>query len=375
MWVLAIKAMIADRSRFLTVLGSIAFSVALINLQGGMLLGLLRKASMLADFGQAHVWVGHKNLTHVDLSQPIPERWIHRIRSVEGVERAEPYIISYEIAQLPNGKFNVVAIVGCESASLLGNAWTMAAGDARAVREPGTVLVDILDVPRLGNCRVGDYLEINGSRARVAGLTRGIVSFTTSPYVFTSLREARAKYCRIRPDTCSYFLVKARPGVDVADLCRRIQARVPDLDVLDRDSYSRKTILYWLLRTGLGLSFGLTVGLGLLIGLAVVGQTLYGFVTERLREFGTLKALGAPDSALARFPVAQTVAGVGLGSLLGLGISGVLAAALDSPRTPVPLTGGVALLSVALVAPVCLLASWVPYWRLRRIDPTSVLRA
>jgi putative ABC transport system permease protein len=375
MWVLAIKAMVADRSRLLTVLGSIAFSVALINLQGGMMLGLLRKGGMLAEFGRADVWVGHKNLTHVDLTRPIPERWIHRIRSVEGVERAEPYIISYEIAQLPNGQFTNVAVVGCEPATLLGNAWTMAAGDARAVRDPGTVLVDVLDVPRLGNCRVGDYLEINGSRARVAGLTRGIVSFTTAPYVFTSLREARAKYCRLRPDTCSYFLVKARPGTDVADLCRRLQARVPGLDVLDRDGYSRKTILYWLRRTGIGLSFGLTVGLGLLIGLAVVGQTLYGSVTERLREFGTLKALGAPDGALARFLVTQALAGAGLGSLLGLGLAAVLAAALDSPRTPVPMTRWIALSSVALVAPVCLLASWLPYWRVRRIDPTSVLRA
>lgn len=375
MWILAIKAMMADRGKLATVLGSVAFCVALINLQGGMLLGLLHTGGLLAEFGQADVWLGHKNLTHVDMTQPIPERWIDRIRSVPGVERAEPYIISNEMARLPNGKFTVVAVVGCDSASLLGNAWSMAAGDARAVRGPEAILVDVLDLPRLGNCRAGDYLEINGARARIAGLTRGIVSFTTTPYVFTSLRLARAKYTRLRPDTCSYFLVKVRPGTDIAGLCQSLQARVPMLDVLDRQSYTLRTILYWLLRTGIGLNFGLSAGLGLLIGLAVVAQTLHGSVTERLREFGTLKALGASDRSLARFLVVQALTGAVLGSVLGLALAVVLASALHSPRTPVSLTGAGALLSVALVVPVCLLASWLPYWRMRKIDPSSVLRS
>ena len=81
-------------------------------------------------------------------------------------------------------------------------------------------------------------------------------------------------------------------------LCARIQERVPELDVYDRHTYSWMCMEYWLTRTGIGISFGLAAFLGLLVGLAVVAQTLYASVTERIKEFGTLKAMGADDRCI-----------------------------------------------------------------------------
>ena len=88
MWLLAIKSMLADRSKLVTALLGVAFSVVLINLQGGLLLGMLQKASLLVDYGQADIWVGHRHMQNVDIGSFIPERWIHRSRGVPGVERA-----------------------------------------------------------------------------------------------------------------------------------------------------------------------------------------------------------------------------------------------------------------------------------------------
>src|SRR5262249_5566905 len=142
---------------------------------------------------------------------------------------------------------------------------------------------------------------INGHRAKVVARTHGIVGFTTNPYVFTTLERAR-RYCAVPSDKCSYFLVKARPGADQDALCARIRAQVPQLlDVRDRDTWSWMCMEYWLTRTGIGISFGLAALLGLLVGLAVVAQTLYASVTERIKEFGTLKALGADDRCIGRF--------------------------------------------------------------------------
>ncbi len=375
MWLLAIKSMLADRGKLLTSLLGVSFAVVLVNLQGGLFLGLMRKASLLIDYGQADVWVGHRHMNNVDMGSFVPERWVHRLRAVDGVERADAYVVAGSVATMPDGRTENVLVVGCDPASMLGNAWLMVEGDARGIRHPEGVLVDACNVNRLGDCRVGDVREINGHRARVVGLTRGITGFTSVPYVFTTVDRARAKYgLGIPPGQCSYFLVKAKPGTDPHELCERLRQRVPELDAYTRDDYSRMSVNYWLTRTGIGISFGLAAFLGLLVGLAVVAQTLYAAVTERVKEFGTLKAMGADDGCVARFVVAQALGSAVLGSAVGLLAAVLTGLGLSSPQAPVVLTWQVAALSVGLTLLVCLAASWAPYWRIRRIDPASVLR-
>jgi putative ABC transport system permease protein len=375
MWLLAIKAMLADRGKLLTSLLGVAFSVVLVNLQGGLLLGMIQKASLLVDYGQADIWVGHQHMTNVDMGTFIPERWIQRIRGIDGVEKAEPYVVMFAQTTMPDGRFENVVVVGSEPGSLLGNAWVMDHGDPRAVRQPDGVLVDVCDAVRLGHPRIGDIREINGQRARIVGMTHGIVSFTTNPYVFTTLDRARNRYTMGVPsDGCSYFLVKVKPGVDAKELCRRIHERVPNLDAYDRQTYSWMCMEFWLTRTGIGISFGLAAVLGLLVGLAVVAQTLYASVNERIREFGTLKAMGADHACIARFLLAQALATAFLGSVLGLSGAWFIGRVMSTPRATVMLTSQVAAGSVVRIVLVCLIAAWLPYWRIRRIDPASVLR-
>jgi putative ABC transport system permease protein len=394
MWLLAIKAMLADRGKLVTSLLGVVFSVVLVNLQGGLLRGMIQKASLLVDFGQADIWVGHRHTTNVDMGSYIPERWIHRIRGIEGVERADPYVVMFGQVELSDGRFEKVCVVGSEPASLLGNAWIMEGrDDPRSIRDPNGVLADVYDSDRLGNCKIGSVFEINSHRAKVVGMTRGIVSFTTNPYIFTTLERARKTYganSGVPPDQCSYYLVQAKPGADIADLCARIRERVPELDVHDRRSYSAICIKFWLTRTGIGISFGLAAFLGLLVGLAVVAQTLYASVTERIKEYGTLKAMGANESCVARFLLAQSLGNAMLGSLVGLFISLLIAHSMSperAPRSPVvlhdplpvPFVGVevpylIPIASVLFITVVCIIAAFLPYWRIRRIDPACVLR-
>jgi putative ABC transport system permease protein len=376
MWLLAVKAMLGDRARLVASLLGVSFAVVLVNLQGGLLLGLIRKASLLVEYGQADVWVGPRHTNNLEMGSFIPERWLQRLRGLDGVQRADAYVIAGSQASLRDGRIETVLLVGCDPASLLGNAWQMAEGDARAVRQPDAVLVDEAEAAKLGGCRVGDVFEINRQRARVVGLTRGTVGFTNNAYVFTTLERARAKYSNAVPaGQCSFFLVRARPGADAVALCARIRERIPEVDVYERQDYGRTCMLFWLTRTGIGISFGVASFLGLLVGLAVVGQTLYAAVTERLREFGTLKALGAAEGCVARFIVTQALANAVLGSAVGLLGAVLVGRLMSTVRAPVVMTNWVAAGSVALVTLVCLVAAALPYWRIRNIDPASVLRS
>ncbi len=376
MWLLAIKAMLGDRGKLLTSLLGVTFAVLLVNLQGGLLLGLIQKAGMLVEHGGADVWVVHKHMTNLEMGDLISERWIQRVRGMEGVERAEPYLLGFSNMIMPDGSFQVVLVIGCEPSTLMGSAWAMAQGDPLAIRDPEGIFVDESDLPRLGNARLGDIREVNGHRARIVGITRNVVGFTFNPYIFTTLDRARQKYAVNFPsDKCCFFLVKAKPGTDVSKLIARIQARVPELAVYDHRTYRLKCMNYWLTKTGLGISFSTAALLGLLVGLAVVAQTLSAAVTERIKEFGTLKALGADHRCVARFLVAQALGAAAGGSVLGLLFALFIAVTMSTPRSPVTLTWWIAVMSWALVFAICLLAVWLPYWRIRRIDPASVLRS
>ncbi|MGE3805640.1 MAG: ABC transporter permease [Gemmataceae bacterium] len=376
MWRMAIRSMLGDRNRLVLSLSGVVFSVVLVNLQCSLLLGIMQKASLLVDHGRADIWVGHRHMNNVDIGGFVPERWVQRIRAVPGVADAQPYIVMFAQATMPAGNFENVLVVGCEQRSLLGGPWTMVAGDAAdVVRHPDGISIDRCDAAKLGLCQVGDVREINGQRARVVAMTDGIVGFTTNPYVFTTLERAR-RFADVPESMCSYFLVVAEPGVDQAELRARIQARVPEiLAVRQRDSWGLMCMEYWLTRTGFGISFGIATLLGLLVGMGVVTQTLYSAVAERIKEFATLKALGAADSCIARFLLIRAVASAAAGGLIGLSISVLAAILFSSPRAPIELTGASMALSLLLVAAMCLFAAWLPYFRIRRLDPARVLRS
>ena len=107
MFSFALKTLLCDRGKLLTGLAGVVFSLVLVNIQGGLYLGLMRKASVLIDHCDADLWVGQRKIENVDLARDIPEAWMNRLRGVPGVERVAPYIVGKGTATLrrrPDGR-------------------------------------------------------------------------------------------------------------------------------------------------------------------------------------------------------------------------------------------------------------------------------
>ncbi len=85
--------------------------------------------------------------------------------------------------------------------------------------------------------------------------------------------------------------------------------------------------------------------------------------------------MGADDRMIGRFLVAQALGNAVLGGLVGVSLAVILSQVISTARAPALLSWDVAILSVAIIAVVCLAAAWLPYWRIRSIDPASVLRS
>jgi putative ABC transport system permease protein len=111
-----------------------------------------------------------------------------------------------------------------------------------------------------------------------------------------------------------------------------------------------------------------------LAGLGLYGVTSYS-VALRRPELAIRRALGAPAANVIRLVLMRVTALVGIGALLGAGVSLWASKFVASllyglgPDDPATLIG-----AVLVLATVAGVAGWIPAWRASRIDPAVVLR-
>ena len=374
MWPIALETLIADRGKLVTALVGVVFSIVLVNVQGGLFLGLIGRAGLLVEHGQADIWVGHKKMHNVDFPRDIPRRWIQRVRTIPGVKRAEPHLVGWADMTLPSGGWENVVVVGVDRASLLGNVWNMTQGRAESILQTDGIIVDETELAKLEFPKIGDLREIGGRRARIVGTSRGIMGFLVAPYVFTSYDQA-AIYLRKPPGLCSYFLVTLEPGADPQAVCDAIRQRIPEVEAYPKETYSRISVNFWMTRTGMGISFGAATLLGLLVGMVMVAQTLYALVLDRLEEFGTLKAIGATEHQVYSILLIQAFVMTTVGAAVGLALVMGIQHFYNTPKAPIVIPWWLSLGSCALVLAICLISSLLPYHRIRKVDPLIVLQS
>jgi putative ABC transport system permease protein len=368
----ALKTLIADRGKLLSGVAGVVFSLVLMCVQGGLYLGLMRKSSVLIDHCTADLWVGHREVEDVDLAREIPAHWQNRLRGIPGVEAVKPYLVGRGTALLGDGRVEDIWIVGSDPVSMLGTAWGFVEGSPLDLRRPQGVSFDQLDAPKLGYPNVGDWLEINGHRARFVARTNGVSGFITMPYLFTSFEAAR-RMAHVRPGACSFLLVTLAPSADALAVQALARARLPEASVRTPQEFARDSRDYWMKRTGIGISFGASTVLGLLVGLMFVGQSLYALALDHLDEYATLKALGAESWHLFTVTATQALAIACVGVVAGLVIVGLLCLFWNSPIAPLEVPTLLLLLASAVVMVICLVASVLPLARIRAVDPAIVL--
>jgi len=370
-----------DPIRTVVAILGVVFAVVLVTVEVGMLLGLVRNASLLIDQSNADLWVSTVDVQTFDFATPMSQRKRYKIEAIPGVERVEEYNVSYSVWKLPSGGNANCQVIALDERGSLAAPLNLVAGSIDELHNQDSVIIDEAERTKLGNARLGDYVEIMERRAKIVGFTRGMRSFTTTPYIFTSLRRGENYGWLTTSDrpgekgkASIYFLVKVSAGFDVENVRRAIMRDVRDVSVETRETFSWITRRYWLFETGVGFGFLAAAMLGVMVGGVIVSQALYAMTMEKLPEYGVLKALGASMGELSRVVLDQGLicgcAGLVVGLLASHCIGLVANAAGTSVEIPMALMGCVVLLTVLL----CSSAALVSILRLRNIEPGMVFR-
>jgi putative ABC transport system permease protein len=370
---IALRNFARDRIRFAITIAGVTFSVVLMALQMALLIGFAVTSSSLVDHSTADYWVMPKGTRNVDQAGEIDQASRYRARSVAGVANVTEMFVRFLPWKRPDGGIEVVNVVGIDPAAPAVVPWNFVEGSISSLKWPDGVIVDLLYAEKLGVKALGDTVEINGHRARVVGLTSGIRAFTQSPYVFTSFKTAHT-FAGADRDRTSFLLIKAEDDRAGAGLRAALASRLWNYDVLDTSTFSRNTRAYWLFTTGAGAALVIAAVLGLIVGMVIVGQTLYAATMEHLREYATLRAIGAEHGYLRAIILKQScfsgLVGYSVGTLIA---SFVVFLSRDSTASLVmPLSLSICIGFVTFA--MCGCAALISIRRLAKLDPAMVFK-
>jgi putative ABC transport system permease protein len=377
MWNLARKLLLHDRLRFAVAIAGVSVSVMLVLVQVGLYYGFMDTASSIIDASKADLWVGKKSNESFEFATPFDERAYYRVSSVPGVAHAERMLMSFAQFKLADGGDLGVQVVGIETApgyAPLLAPWNVVAGDSRRLAEPGGIALDRTEYAKLRIDRVGHVTEISGVRAEVVAMTSGIRSFTTSPIIFTDLRTARSYLPQLGEEPVTYVLVRVERGADIAAVQARINA-LPQLAAYTTHQMSQRTRMYWSSRTGVGAGFFTTAVLGIIVGFVVVGQILYSGTLQYIREYGTLKAMGAKNSAVVKVILSQAMISATLGFAVGAPLAMAMRVAMKGANLTVALFPALYAATAAITAVMCAFAALLSIVKVLRLDPASVFKS
>jgi putative ABC transport system permease protein len=371
---LALKMLVSKPGRFLLTATGIAVAFFLSAAQVGILVGWCNTVTAIIRHADADVWVMAEQTPAFDYATAIPEHRVYQVRNAEGVAWAENLFLDFSVLQRPDGRRVQIELVGLDDNSA-GGPWLMKTGEKTCVHEPDTIIVDELFLGMLGVQNVGDEAEINGKRAVLGGISRQVRTFTASPFVFTSTKSAVHFDPNYHEGEVTFVIARCGDGFPPKQVRDAIARSVPSVEVLTSDEFCERSISFWMLETGIGITVVTTAVLGLVIGAVIISQTLFTITQEHLADYATLAALGFRRSRLVTIVFLQSLFLGAAGIAVGAGVFFYTARA--SQNTPVPMETtpliftGLVLISLTC----CVMASFLSVRSVLRVDPVMVFKA
>lgn len=259
----------------------VALGVALVMLFTGLARGMSHDLQRRSSNLRAEIiFTRPGGLELTSSTANLPVKYVEELKKIEGTESAVP-VIRYVFEGGRGFGFEQVEGVDWEAFAAQNG---MRLVEGRAPQALDEVVVD--ETKAQGGAGVGSTISIFGGKPyRVVGV------YTPEAGARVKMSLAAMQDALGSPGKSSYIFVKAREGVDAATLARRIDEALPgnklqltqDLPMFNFE----KSIPY------LGVFLRALVGLAAIVSALVVMLAMYTTITERTREIGILKALGA----------------------------------------------------------------------------------
>lgn len=375
----AFKFLKYDKPKSIGVVFAIVVSTFLIGQQVGILnflMSLMGGIINNSDLEKAQILVVDKITINANELGQIDERLVRELRSIDGVERTYPVVLSAASATFETGKSVPVLLIGSDAPDFV-------AGPTKKKIFKGTlddlitdfaVSAEFFDSKTFNHpTDVGTQLEINGKRAFIRVQTKDARGFGGS-YLFTTIDRARY-YGNFPENKVSAIAVSVKKGYAINSVRDNINRDFEKVRAWKSEDLRASTVKFIVASSNIGTSIGSLVIFAIISGFFIIGLTLYSSAIDRIRDYGTLKAIGATNSYITKLILIQSFMFAFLGFVIALFLligfrQGVSKAGLIFTISPVVL-GGLFLITLLISVGSSFFFS---IRTLNKVEPASVFR-
>ncbi|HQR34710.1 MAG TPA: ABC transporter permease [Blastocatellia bacterium] len=307
-------------TRTLISVAGVALGVILIVLNTGLVEGMLNDRIKRERGIGAEIQFGRDaSLLTPSSRNPVDVAYAGRLREIEGVKQVSPYGLYVGAGNSGLGIELVEGIEFDSYSSITG----IRIVDGRPIQQDGEVLIDEFKAQH-GKLKVGSDIQVFGNKMKVSGIY--------SPSAGARIKVSLGEMQRLLgvENKCFSILVKVQDPDKQAEVQQRIDAALPN----------NKVILTRDLGIGMGREIPGVKGfvravlvLSVIVSALVILLAMYTTITERTREIGILKSLGAPKRYIISVIEKEALAISLIGVVAGLVISLIAGWALERATT------------------------------------------
>ena len=350
--------------RSLVSAAGVALGVALVMLFTGLARGMSdemhrRSSNVLAEI----IFTRPGSMELTSSMTNLSVKYVERLQAIEGVESAVP-VIRY-VSQGGKGfGFEQIEGVDWEPFSRMNN---IALIEGRAPTANDEIVIDTTKAQN-GNYKPGSVLQLFGGKPyRVVGI------YAPESGARIKMSLAAMQDALESPGKCTYILVKCKQGYDQVAVAKNIDASPTtggNKIQFTRDVFVNieKSIPY------LNVFLRVLVGLAAVVSALVVMLAMYTTITERTREIGILKAMGASRgyiiSEIEKEAILISLLGLVAGFIAAF-IAGILVQRLYGLSFEITWSWALAAAAIGLLGGA--LGALYPAMRAANLDPVSAL--
>jgi putative ABC transport system permease protein len=352
----------------------VAFAVVLLFMQLGFYDTSYRSSTLLFDELDFDIVLRSPQYAHVRAAGTVPRRRLYQAEAVHGVAAAMPLYVGNGTYQEPeSGLRREIVVLAVDPRREPFKLPALVANGPR-LAEADTAIMDATVGPDYEPVRAGSICMLENRRIDIVGVYHNGTGFIGDASVYVSDQTFSRLFGNYPLSDVSLGLIKLAPDANVNAVISELRAELPDdVQVMQRRELETGEQRLWVRTRPVGVMFSSGVILAVLVGAVIVYQILSAEITNRLKEYATLKAIGHEFTFIRDVVIRQALLYALMGAVPATVVAYGLYYGLErATNLPMVMTVARLVLVACLAAGMSVGAALLAIRRVGRTDPADL---